>query len=308
MIVDVLIVAFCGFFVWRGMRRGLVASLTGFVGFVAASAAAVFGYRPLSPVVRAMFHTSRGIADISAALVIFTAVTFAAWFAARSFTKLLRLTKWGVLNAAGGGALSGAWALSWVTVVLLAVNVLPAPNAVASTVKRSRLAGSIVREAPSFATRIARTDLRALLRSVFPQGSMLAFVATNDFRHVRAGEGEILTFVNRARAREKLTALRWDAGLARAALAHAEELYRNGYIAHVAHDGSTPATRARRAGVSYRLLAENIALAPNVAHAHTDLMRSTKHRVNILSPRFTRLGVAVLYGREGWLVVQEFAA
>ena len=308
MIVDAAIVGFIGFFVWRGIRRGLLSSLTGLIGFVVATAAAVFTYPVLSPVFREALRMSAGIADITSALAIFVGVTAAFWYVGRHLTRVLRPTKLGMVNAAGGGALSAAWALSWVTVVVLAASVVPAPNAVASAFDESRIARGIERESPSFAARIARTDLRALIASVFPSVRMVAVTATSDFRRLDLAEQELLDLVNVERTKRKLRALRWDEALARAARAHAADMYRNGYFDHDSLDGTTPAERATRAGARFRSVGENLALAPSVVTAHAQLMRSKRHRDHILRAQFTKLGIGVMYGRQGFLVVQEFAS
>lgn len=177
MIVDLAIIASIGTFTWRGWRRGLVASLSGLAGFIAAAAAAVFGYRALARTARALFGMSDAVANLGAAVVIFLGVSIAFWAAGRTATRLLKLTTWGTINAAGGAALSGVWALSWVTAILLAVAVVPAPAAVEDGVHRSLLARGIVNEAPRWAMALARTDVRRMLEALFPSQRRVAIRA-----------------------------------------------------------------------------------------------------------------------------------
>ena len=66
MIVDAAIIAVIGFFAWRGWRRGLLMSLAGLLGFVAATLAAVFGYRVLATPIRDLFGLSKGTASLAA--------------------------------------------------------------------------------------------------------------------------------------------------------------------------------------------------------------------------------------------------
>ena len=77
MIVDAAIIAVIGFFAWRGWRRGLLMSLAGLVGFVAATLAAVFGYRVLATPIRDLFGLSKGTASLAAAIAIFILVSIA---------------------------------------------------------------------------------------------------------------------------------------------------------------------------------------------------------------------------------------
>lgn len=162
-LVDAAIVLVLGFFVWRGMRRGLIATLAGFIGFLGAAAAAVFGYRLLGSPMEALFGWSEGIANLASALAIFIGISLGVTLAARTVTRALRWTKWGALNAAAGGALSGLWALTWVTLALLAASVLPSSNEARRRVDDSALAGAIVEGAPRWMDAVARSDLRRML-------------------------------------------------------------------------------------------------------------------------------------------------
>src|SRR6266568_4490216 len=149
MIVDVAIIAFIGFFAWRGWRRGLLLSLAGLAGFIAGTLVAVFGYRVVATPIRQLLGISKGTSYIIAAIALFVLVSLAFFIAGRMLTKVVRLTKWGTVNAAGGAVLSGGWALSWVTVLLLAISVLPMPRAVETNVSRSTIARGIIAGAPA---------------------------------------------------------------------------------------------------------------------------------------------------------------
>src|SRR6266566_4342478 len=168
MIVDAAVIAFIGFFAWRGWRRGLLLSLAGFAGFIAGTVAAVFGYRAVATPIRDLFGLSKGTASIVAAITIFVLVSLVFFIGGRMLTKVVRLTKWGTVNAAGGAALAALWALSWVTVVLLAISVLPVPRAVESNVHRSAIAKAIIDGAPAATHAVSRVDLRKMFAAFFP--------------------------------------------------------------------------------------------------------------------------------------------
>lgn len=307
MIVDAIIIGIVGLASWRGWRRGLILSFTGFVGFIVATFVAVFGYRLLSYPLREGLKLSNGVSNVTAAIIIFLAVSIGFRQVGRIITRVLQLTKWRRLNEVGGAALAGGWALSFVTMVLLAISVIPAPVAIASNVERSAIAKGIVREAPTFSRTLARTDLRKLLNSLLgSQEERVSLVATTDFTPEPHDERLLLYLVNEERRARNLPALRSDAALARAARAHATDMYRRGYFAHVTPEGRTPGARLRRANISFAITGENIALAPTLVIAHNELMASAKHRAHILGRGFTRVGIAVLYGRQGLLIAEEF--
>ncbi len=173
MIVDAAIIAVVGLFAWRGWRRGLLLSLAGLAGFFAATLAAVFGYRFLSTPIRELFHVSKGTASLAAAISIFLVVSLAFFVGGRILTRLVRLTKWGTVNAAAGAALSAAWALSWVTVVLFALSVVPAPKAVETNIDRSTIAKAIIHGAPEATRAVSRVDLRKMFAAFFPRNEKL---------------------------------------------------------------------------------------------------------------------------------------
>ena len=173
MIVDAAVIAFLGFFAWRGWRRGLLLSLAGFAGFIAGTVAAVFGFRAVATPIRDLFGLSKGTASIVAAIMIFVLVSLVFFIGGRMLTKVVRLTKWGTVNDAGGAALAALWALSWVTVVLLAISVLPVPRAVESNVHRSAIAKAIIDGAPAATHAVSRVDLRKMFAAFFPHNEKL---------------------------------------------------------------------------------------------------------------------------------------
>lgn len=304
MVVDAAIIAFTGFFTWRGYRRGLLSSISKFIGFIAATAAAVFGYRTVSSPLRGG-GMSEGTAHIVAALLIFVVVSVLFFFGGRAITKLLDITKWGMLNHAGGAAIAALWSVALVTAVLLFMTVTPS-QALNARVEDSTLGRSLVREAPAFALGFAESRLRPFVTSFWDRPTQIA--ATTDFRVAPIAERELLDRLNAERRRHGLRALRWDDGLTRAARAHVADMYRRGYFSHDSPEGLTPGDRLRRARVAFRLTAENLALALTIPSGNDELFRSKTHRAHLMSKEFTRIGIGVMYGRQGYLIAQEFAA
>jgi hypothetical protein len=87
---------------------------------------------------------------------------------------------------------------------------------------------------------------------------------------------------------------------------------RTGRIAHDSPASGGPADRARRAGIRFTRLTENLAVAADAAAAHDGLMNSPGHRANILDPAVTEVGIGALYadvgGARALIVTQMFAA
>jgi uncharacterized protein YkwD len=118
----------------------------------------------------------------------------------------------------------------------------------------------------------------------------------------------LLTLVNQERTQRGLAALAPHAGLRAAARAHGQEMFAHGFLSHRSLDGRTPAQRVAGQQVRVRMVGENLAYAPDVWNAHTELMASEGHRQNILFPQFQAVGIAVLDGgAHGIIVVEKFS-
>lgn len=116
-----------------------------------------------------------------------------------------------------------------------------------------------------------------------------------------------LYLVNQERAAIGLPALMPHAGIRTAARLHGQELFALGILSHRSVDGRWPAQRVWGLGVRVTLVAENLAYAGTVQEAHRTLMTSAAHRTNLLSPRYRRVGIAVIDGGAfGVIVVQDF--
>jgi uncharacterized protein YkwD len=111
----------------------------------------------------------------------------------------------------------------------------------------------------------------------------------------------VLELVNAARARptrcgrqtfDATAPLKLSAALGRAALAHSQDMATRGYFEHTAPDGSTPASRATRAGYAWRVVGENLAAGvPTPDEAVAGWLQSPAHCQNLMDPRFTDMGV-----------------
>lgn len=121
----------------------------------------------------------------------------------------------------------------------------------------------------------------------------------------------IVSLTNKTRQEFLLKELRVSPALARAARAKAENMMALQYFAHVSPDGVTPWQWIKNAGYSYRYAGENLAAHFSEAEDVQDAwMASSGHKANILSKKYSEIGVAVVRGdfngAESTLVVQMF--
>lgn len=138
------------------------------------------------------------------------------------------------------------------------------------------------------------------------QHAQIAAAASED-----EAEDTLLRLVNRDREEAGLAPFSEDSGLQRMARAHSRDMRDRQFFAHVSPNTGRLADRAQGAGIRYQRIGENIALGYDVYEAQEALMRSPGHRMNLLDPSFTRIGVGVAFaededGRRRVYVTQNF--
>jgi uncharacterized protein YkwD len=115
--------------------------------------------------------------------------------------------------------------------------------------------------------------------------------------------------VNAERAKRGLPVLQRDEALDKFAYAKAVEMAARGYFGHTDPDGITFEDRLRAWHWPTTYAGENIAYDTDERHAHAAFMNSPEHAHNVLDPRESRLGVAVVtVGADETFYVEDFSA
>lgn len=100
--------------------------------------------------------------------------------------------------------------------------------------------------------------------------------------------------------------------LSQAALAKANDMFKNQYFEHISPEGISSGDLVQFYGYEYIVTGENLILGnfENEAELVESWMNSPGHRENILNSRYTDIGISVVQGNyEGhsvWISVQEF--
>jgi uncharacterized protein YkwD len=139
----------------------------------------------------------------------------------------------------------------------------------------------------------------AFVRAAAP-GEAAAAGASDDDEAMRR-------MINAARAAEQLPPLVRDVELDKLAMVHSEEMRRTKVVGHDV-GGGDPRARIEAAGIKARIAGENVASASTLEGAHRALWSSPSHRGNLLGDRWTRVGVAVVRGTDGFVWVTELFA
>jgi|SRR5215472_1914003 len=120
-------------------------------------------------------------------------------------------------------------------------------------------------------------------------------------------ERELFELLNHVRAAQGLGELRWDDALFKAARQHALLMLNMNIMEHQLPGEPGLEERITAAGARFTYLAENIAIGKNAVTIHSGWMNSPGHRKNILEPRATAVGIAVVHGTGGLFAVEDFS-
>jgi hypothetical protein len=140
-----------------------------------------------------------------------------------------------------------------------------------------------------------------LLSAAFTTGTVNA--------HAQSIEARLLMqATNEDRAQRGLGPLKWDPALARAAQAHAELMVGRGALSHQYAGEAELETRVGQQGAHFRVVAENLAVAPTPVAVEDEWMHSPPHRRNILDARLNEIGVGLVRQGGNLWAVEDFSA
>lgn len=123
----------------------------------------------------------------------------------------------------------------------------------------------------------------------------------------------VVELSNQQRLEVGLARLKVNPLLTQAAVAKANDMLEKDYWAHVAPDGTEPWAFFKQVGYAYRYAGENLARDfSSPGDAVAAWMASPSHRDNLLSDRYSEIGVAVVEGElngvDTTIIVQLFGA
>ena len=114
-------------------------------------------------------------------------------------------------------------------------------------------------------------------------------------------EKEVIRLVNDIRIKNGLNKLTENWELSRVARYKSQDMKDNNYFSHTSPVYGSPFDMIKNFGISYRSAAENIAKGQNTPQAVVNAwMNSSGHRVNILNPSYTHIGVGYVSNGNYW--------
>jgi hypothetical protein len=120
-------------------------------------------------------------------------------------------------------------------------------------------------------------------------------------------EAVLLAYLNAARQKQGLRSLKLDARLQQVAAEHTEDMVTGNFFGHVSPSRGALDARLDRAQLSPEKSSENIASSTSLYRIHRNLWESPAHRLNMVHPEYTHVGIAVLPRDDELVATQVFA-
>lgn len=313
MLIDVVVLLLVAIGVVRGAVQGVARTITDLVGLVLGipvafrlgGAAGDLLFSRFAPVYGRTLGAV-GLLAILGGLV--------SRFAARSFGPPID-----IVDQAGGAVLGLFRGGVFATMAVIIVSGV-AGSAGSSGYTTGSLFGDFVTDPDSWPLSVfeSATGDTQLAQAVafnheFPGGPILSAgfqvlpaTALADLERAPEAGVEITLLVNEERTTAGLPALTWSSALTEVATRYATEMATEGFFSHTSPRTGDVGDRLDSAGITFRLVGENLAWGPTVDRIHIGLMNSPTHRENILNGRFRNVGIGVVAGPLGLMVVQIF--
>lgn len=117
----------------------------------------------------------------------------------------------------------------------------------------------------------------------------------------QAVEEQVVSLVNKERAKEGLAPLTINWELARVAKYKSQDMHDKKYFSHTSPTYGSPFDMMKSFGISYKAAGENIAKGQTSATQVMDgWMNSSGHRANIMDAKFTHIGVGYVKDGNYW--------
>lgn len=321
-ILDIIILLVVLFYAHEGYVLGFGLAFLDLISFIISFIGALKFYTALASVLMLFFGMSLGIANALAFFLIALVSEIILSILSRRFVHLLPGLPRGnpITNALGKGnhwlgVLPGLVSAFIVLSFLLSVIMtFPSSPVIKQAVTNSVIGTHLIANTAIFEKHLDGIFGGALnetlnFLTVEPKSNetvKLQFTVKDGTVDPEA-EQEMLTLVNKERAKEGLPPVVFDEALAQVARAHSQDMFERGYFSHYTPEGKSPFDRMEEANITYQFAGENLALAPTTPLAMQGLMNSPGHRANILNPNFGRLGIGVINGGiYGLMYSQEF--
>lgn len=123
--------------------------------------------------------------------------------------------------------------------------------------------------------------------------------------NLTAEEQTLFRLLNESRASRGLQPLKINASLTELARIKSKDMSDNSYFSHTSPTYGKAGDMVRKAGISARMVGENIAITSSAERANTLFMGSSVHRSAMLNRNYTEVGIGLYRKSNGSLYVTE---
>ena len=314
--IDLLLIAVIALYAFIGWRRGFILGTFDLIGWVGSIILSFMFYPYVSVTMYKIFPALGVWLNLVSFLTTFLILRLIISFLFSLFTSKIppRVLASGVNKFLGlvPGVLNG---LISATIVALLLMALPGTDGLAIQTRNSKVVDELTAPAswlenkvsPVLDSVINRTTTALTVEPGSNDYVQLPYTTTHIT--VRADlETQMLQLVNEERAKKRLAPLQADTALTSVGREHLKDMFARGYFSHYSPEGKDPFYRMREAHIPFLAAGENLALAPTLHTAHSNLMHSPGHRANILNPAFKKAGIGVVEsGTHSLMISQEFS-
>lgn len=313
--IDLLIILVLIYFASEAWRHGFWVLLADFISFLGSLLLSLRVYKFASELLRTNFSLSHSISNAIGFLI--TAIVLEAFLGFLFGHLIGRLPEklWkhklnkllGIIPGLGEGLVLIAFVLT------LALG-LPIKPSVKADIVDSKIGGYILKQTSGVEKAVNEVfggviedSLTYLTVRPGSRERILLTVEKQELKIDEKAEGEMFRLVNEERRKLGTPELNWNPEMVAVARDHASDMWQKKYFGHVSPEGKDVGDRLTKAGISYDIAGENLALAPTVKTAMTGLMNSEGHRANMLDTKFKKVGIGVIdNGIYGKMFVQVF--
>jgi hypothetical protein len=118
---------------------------------------------------------------------------------------------------------------------------------------------------------------------------------------------QLISLINESRTRFGLAPMAHHPVLRSVARAHSQDMLTHDFVGHRSATTGEIEQRLKNVNLTPSMFGENIARNTSIEDVHRSLMHSVSHRLNILEPSFTDVGLGIEYANGHWIVTEVFA-
>ncbi len=316
--IDIIILAFVILQIYEGWAQGFISLAVNLASFLASLWLAVRFHAPVGSFIVEKFGLAATWTNVLGYIVV---ALVSQIFLEEMFHRIIRALPdkfhTSKMNHRLGIVVSALNALIIISFFLLLVLALPFRGSIKADIRNSEVGSRLVRLSEQYGGQVrssveeaAKDALKFLTIEPKSNESIPLDIPKKDITLQAdvATENEMVNLVNKERKDKGLSQLTFDTAIRDVARDKSRDMFERRYFSHYDPDGKNAADRMNEARVSYTLVGENLAYAPDLASAHQGLMSSEGHRANILEPRYGRIGIGVIDGGiYGKMFTQIFA-